>query len=285
MLDILLIIITIVWLIFASISDLKTREVPDWISFSLTIIAIAFLITQSISENNYRLLISPLIFGVIFTIIAFAMYYTKQWGGGDTKLLIPLGIIFATYPEKLLNYLNPNLNIQFSIIVLINIFVVGTIYSLLFSFYLAIKNKNNFLKEYKKNEFKKEKIIAIILAIVLAVIAIYLSYPKNILSLLLSLIILITPYLLAFVKSVEKSCMLEKISVRKLTEGDWIAENIYNNKKLVIGRNSLGITKEQINIIKKIRKEVLVKNGLPFIPSFLMAVIISLILGNIFFPF
>lgn len=285
MLDILLITVTVIWLIFASISDLKTREVPDWISFSLTIIAISFLIIQTINEKNLKLLIQPLIFGMIFTAIAFTMYYTKQWGGGDTKLLIPLGIILSTYPNKLLNYFSPELNIQFPLIVLINIFVIGTIYSLFYSFFLAIKNKEKFLKEYKKNEFKKEKIIAIILAVILALTAIYFSYPKNILSLLLSVIILISPYLLAFVKSVEKGCMYEKISVNKLTEGDWVAENIYNNKKLIINQNNLGVTKEQISIIKKIKKEILVKNGLPFIPSFLMAVIISLIFGNIFFPF
>ena len=285
MLDIILVTIAIIWLIFASISDLKTREVPDWISFSLTIIAIAFLLIQAINENDYKLLISPLIFGTIFTIIAFVMYYTKQWGGGDTKLLIPLGIIFSTYPEKLLNYLNPELNIQFPIILLINIFVIGTIYSLFFSFYLAVKNKNSFLKEFKKNEFKKEKMIAIVLAIALTVIALYLSYPENILLFLLSLIILITPYLISFVKSVEKSCMYEKISTSKLTEGDWIAKDIYKNKKLILSKNNIGVTKEQINFIKKIKKEILVKNGLPFVPSFLIAVIISLILGDIFFPF
>lgn len=285
MLDILLIIITVIWLTFASISDLKTREVPDWISFSLIIIAIAFLLIQVTSERNYKLLINPLIFGIIFTIIAFTMYYTKQWGGGDTKLLIPLGIIFSTYPERLLNYLNPMLNMQFPIILLINIFVIGTIYSLLYSFYLAIKNKEKFVKEFKKNESKTAKIIGMILAVVLVIAAIFLQSPKNILFLLSSLLVLITPYLITFVKSVEKSCMLGKVSTSKLTEGDWIMEDIYHNKKLILSKNNLGITKEQIGIIKKIKKEILVKNGLPFIPSFLIAVIVSLIFGNLFFPF
>jgi len=283
MLDILLIIITVIWLTFASISDLKTREVPDWISFSLIIIAVAFLLIQVISERSLKLLINPLIFGITFTIIAYTMYYTKQWGGGDTKLLIPLGIIFSTYPE--LNYFNPILNFPFPMILLINIFVIGTLYCLFYSFYLAIKHKERFIKEFKKNEFKKAKIIAVILALSLVIITIYLPYPRNILSLLLSLIILITPYLIAFVKSVEKGCMFEKISVNKITEGDWVAENIYNNKKLILSKHNLGVTKKQIEVIKKLKKDVLVKNGLPFIPSFLIAVIVSLIFGSLFFPF
>jgi len=283
MLDILLIIITVIWLTFASISDLKTREVPDWISFSLIIIAVAFLLIQVISERSLKLLINPLIFGITFTIIAYTMYYTKQWGGGDTKLLIPLGIIFSTYPE--LNYFNPILNFPFPMILLINIFVIGTLYSLFYSFYLAIKHKERFIKEFKKNEFKKAKIIAVILALSLVIITIYLPYPKNILFLLLALLMLITPYLIAFVKSVEKSCMLEKVSTSKLTEGDWVMEDIYHNKKLILSKNNLGVTRNEIEIIKKIKKEVLVKNGLPFIPSFLIAVIVSLIFGSLFFPF
>jgi len=283
MLDILLIIITVIWLTFASISDLKTREVPDWISFSLIIIAVAFLLIQVISERSLKLLINPLIFGITFTIIAYTMYYTKQWGGGDTKLLIPLGIIFSTYPE--LNYFNPILNFPFPMILLINIFVIGTLYCLFYSFYLAIKHKERFIKEFKKNEFKKAKIIAVILALSLVIITIYLPYPKNILFLLLALLMLITPYLIAFVKSVEKSCMLEKVSTSKLTEGDWVMEDIYHNKKLILSKNNLGVTRNEIEIIKKIKKEVLVKNGLPFIPSFLIAVIVSLIFGSLFFPF
>src|SRR3989338_10575949 len=166
MLDILLIIITVIWLTFASISDLKTREVPDWISFSLIIIAVAFLLIQVISERSLKLLINPLIFGITFTIIAYTMYYTKQWGGGDTKLLIPLGIIFSSYPEILSNYFTPILNLPFPVIILINLLVIGTIYSLLYAFYLAVKNKNIFLKEFRKQQLKKAKIISIILVVV-----------------------------------------------------------------------------------------------------------------------
>src|SRR3989338_6160809 len=285
MLDILLIIITVIWLTFASISDLKTREVPDWISFSLIIIAVAFLLIQVISERSLKLLINPLIFGITFTIIAYTMYYTKQWGGGDTKLLIPLGIIFSSYPEQLLKYFNPVINLPFPVIIIINLLITGSASSLIYSFYLAVKNKKEFLKEYKKHQLKKTKIASLVLTIVLIVSSTYFQYPKNILLMLLSLIILITPFLVSFIKSVEKSCMIKNVPVDRLTEGDWLAEDIYSNKKLIISKNNLGFTKTQIEKIKKVRKEVLVKAGMPFVPSFLIAVLISLIFGNFIMPF
>ena len=141
--EFLLIITAVIWLVFASITDIKSREVPDWISFSLIIISISLLLINSITQNNFKLLISPLIYGLIFTLISFAMYYTKQWGGGDTKLLIPLGIIFSSYPEVLSNYFTPILNLPFPVIILINLLIIGTIYSLLYAFYLAVKNAYN----------------------------------------------------------------------------------------------------------------------------------------------
>ena len=38
--EIFLIILALIWLIFAVISDLKTREVPNWLNFSLIIFAL-----------------------------------------------------------------------------------------------------------------------------------------------------------------------------------------------------------------------------------------------------
>src|SRR3989338_4385743 len=257
--EFLLIITAVIWLVFASITDIKSREVPDWISFSLIIISISLLLINSVNQNNFKLLIAPLIYGLIFTAISFVMYYTKQWGGGDTKLLIPLGIIFSSYPEILSNYFTPILNLPFPVIILINLLVIGTIYSLLYAFYLAVKNKNIFLKEFRKQQLKKAKFLSVIL--------------------------LVTPFLISAVKSVEKSCMIQRVSVNSLTEGDWIAENIYHDNRLILNKHNLGLTKKQITMIKKYKKEILVKTGIPFIPSFLITIIISLIFGNLFIPF
>ena len=283
--EILLLTVALVWLVFATVSDIKTREVPDWISFSLIIISIALLLLDSANKKDIRLLIAPAVYGIAFAIIAFSMYYTKQWGGGDTKLLIPLGIIFSSYPEQLLKYFNPVINLPFPVIIIINLLITGSAFSLIYSFYLAVKNKKEFLKEYKKHQLKKTKITSLVLTIVLIVSSTYFQYPKNILLILLSLIILITPFLVSFIKSVEKSCMIKNVPVDRLTEGDWLAEDIYSNKKLIISKNNLGLTKTQIEKIKKVRKEVFVKAGMPFVPSFLIAVLISLIFGNFIMPF
>ena len=90
-----------------------------------------------------------------------------------------------------------------------------------------------------------------------------------------------------FVKAVENSSLYKYITPDKLTEGDWIAKDIKINGKYITGPKELGIEKKHINQLinfwKKGKiKKILIKEGMPFIPSFLLAFIITLIYGNIF---
>lgn len=72
--------------------------------------------------------------------------------------------------------------------------------------------------------------------------------------------------------------MYRLIPVSKLTEGDWIAKNVYLNKKLITGPKDRGITKKQITLLKKSKvKQVLIREGIPFVPVFLISTLISLL--------
>ena len=89
-------------------------------------------------------------------------------------------------------------------------------------------------------------------------------------------------FLLPIVHLVEKIALHKIISVKKLTEGDWITQNLYLNNKLIYNKKSPGVTKEQINkILRSKVKKVKVREGIPFIPSFLIALIITLIFKNL----
>ena len=78
----------------------------------------------------------------------------------------------------------------------------------------------------------------------------------------------------------------ELIPVKKLTEGDWIAKDVVVKGKKICGPKDLGISRKQISRLSKLNiKKVLVKYGMPFVPSFLLAFIITLLWGNIIFWF
>ena len=81
--------------------------------------------------------------------------------------------------------------------------------------------------------------------------------------------------------------MIKEVLPDKITEGDWIVEDVIVDNKRICGPKDLGIEKEQIKELLRLKsrnkiKTVLVKYGIPFIPSFLLAFLFSWIFDNFF---
>ena len=77
--------------------------------------------------------------------------------------------------------------------------------------------------------------------------------------------------------------MKKRIPASELTEGDWITENVYYKGKLIYNKNNPGISNNEIKLFNKYKiKNVLIKEGLPFIPGFLLSLIFTLIFGSLF---
>jgi len=276
--------ITLTALIVATITDLKTREVPDWLSYGLISIGLGLNLLFSIIYQNYWFFLNSLIGFLLFLIIALIMFYSGQWGGGDSKVLMGLGALvgldirFTKFPF-LINFF-------------VNILLVGAIYGILWSFTLILKNWKGFTKEFLKVSHNKISIKLRVYIIVFVVLMFILYFTSNsvfgYLFLAIALLVLITFYLWMAVKAVEKTCMIKAIPPTKLTEGDWIVNDIKYKGKYICGPKDLGISKKQIRELLKLYKQkkintVLIKEGIPFVPSFLIAYIITLFIGNILF--
>jgi hypothetical protein len=83
----------------------------------------------------------------------------------------------------------------------------------------------------------------------------------------------------------EKSVLIKRLPVEKLSEGDWIVKDVIIGGKRICGPRDLGIEKEQIAQLLQYKangkiSNVLVKEGIPFVPGFLIALIATLILGD-----
>ena len=277
--------ICVLALLIASYTDLKTREVPDWLNYSLIGMGLGVNAIYSTISLNPSFIIQSILGLIVGLIVAYSMFYLGQWGGGDSKMIIGLGALIG---------LETNIN-SFLLGLLINILLVGSIYGLLWGIILAVKNKNKFTKEIKKI-LKNKKLITsrliIFMGSLLLLSPLFLTKIHSIIIPIILLILLInlTPYLWIFVKAVENSSMYKRITPDKLTEGDWIANDIKIDGKYISGPKDLGIEKKQINQLidlwknGKIKK-VLIKEGMPFIPAFFIAFIITLIYGNLFIFF
>jgi len=275
MIDLLLIAVGITGLVVATVVDIKKREVPDWISYSMIASGFGLRLINSLitSQWNY-LLYGAVGFGVMFVVGAL-MYYTKQWGGGDTKLIAALGVVFATVGTK--NF--------FLLDLFINILVIGAAYGIFMGIILAIKHWKEFKEEAKKTMIKHRKTRLITLLIGAAVLVAVFLIQDNLTKLMLgipTIFLIIYVYLITLMRAVDKACMYKHVEVDKLTEGDWVAEEVKANGRVICGPKDLGLEKEQIEELKKAKiKKVLVKEGIPFVPPFLIATVVTLIFGNI----
>jgi Flp pilus assembly protein protease CpaA len=283
----LLISLTIIWLIIATVSDIKIREIPNWLSFSLIIIAISFQLILSIINKDPKIIIESLTGFGIFFLLGNLMYYTNQWGGGDAKILMGIGAIFPKYPKELLSIFNPRLGMPFLVIILFNILLIGAIYSLTAGIVLAIKNKNKFKQEFnKKIKNKKIKLIKkrIIIFSILSYLPFYFLLKTPIIPLIFALMPIFIFYLWFIMSIIEKISMYKKLNTTQLREGDWIINKIKKENKILYTPKIAGVTNKEIkNLIKNKIKKVTIRDGLPFLPAILLAVIISLIFGNIIF--
>jgi hypothetical protein len=253
MIEFVLVIISIVWFSFASIQDLKTREVSDWLSYSLIIIGLIFYLFKSIIFKDIIFILQSLVISLSLFLAGSLMYYLRQWGGGDVKLLAALGALFPLYPEELLRYFNPNLDLPFALILVLNIIIFGSLQSLIYIFYLV--KKNNFKVDFKLNK------IYLLISLFLILITFFLDdFLMKILLLIMSLMIFIYPNFKSLIFSIENKLMIKKIPIDKLTEGDWVIKDIYYKNKLLYNKNNPGISISQIKLLKKFKiKDVIIK--------------------------
>jgi hypothetical protein len=301
MIDILLLSIGILGLLIGSYTDFKTREVPDWINYAMIASGLGLRLAYSVFSNEWSYFLYGLLgFGLFFG-IACAMFYTGQWGGGDSKMLMGLGALFGTYPEILLNIFSPKVYVSwmpdfmgimadslgFLIAFLINALFVGAVYGMIWSIVLSIKHRKEFAKEIKQKLSDKKmtliRRIVMIICIILLVSAFFIKMPEfQLLVIVVVFLSMLTIFTWIYVKSIEAVCMYKTVSAEKLTEGDWIAEDVMLDGKKVYDANKLGIEKKDIEKLIKLNvKKVVVKEGIPFVPSFFISLIVTLMVGNL----
>ena len=284
-LEIIGLIILVIGLLIASIIDMKTKEVPDWLSNTLIISGFSIAILQSIFSYSLLPLFYTLKAFFVFFFIGYFLYYTKQWGGGDTKLLWGISTLLPLYPNSLLTIFNPKLNLDLIWIIPINLFIVWALYGILYSFYLILKSRKYFFKEISKNKILSRKEFKIILVFLFLIsLFSFISLPIDMSLLLLGIMLfsIFFIFLSLSLKAIEKVSMIKIIPLSKLREGDWVQEKIFLNKKLIYSPSFEGITKEQIKLAKKTSlKKIKIKEGMAFVPAILITILVTLIYGNL----
>ncbi|MGM5483338.1 MAG: A24 family peptidase [Nanobdellota archaeon] len=289
-------IIGFLGLFIGTITDFKKREVPDWLNFFLIFSGLGLSIIGAIYYKDIFYIIIPLIWLLVAYLISAIMYYSGQWGGGDCKMIMGIATLFGITTFAIsdpIRYLLENYitlpftyNISFFANFIFNSFVIGAFYGVAWIIYYIISNYRKFIDTLKqKLKTYKKFIYFVLIFFLIATISIALLNLFNWHSFLLLLMILLFPFLIYSVKSVEESCMIRDMKIKDLTEGEWIAEDIEIDGKEICKSKELGLTPKQLNKLKKLEKKgkiekVKVKVGIPFVPAFFLSFIFTIIYGN-----
>jgi Flp pilus assembly protein protease CpaA len=274
MLDVALITVTFIVLLVSSYTDLKTREVPDMISYGLIFAGLGLRVIYSF-DLGWPVLVSGLLGFVVCFGVSLLFYYAGQWGGGDSKLLMGMGaVIGITYPFEAGSFM--------LLWYFMALLFLGAIYGVFWMAWLAFKNKKEFVITFKKKLEKLKIVHYVSLGLSVALLLVSIFYPMWSVFVVVPLGLF---YLLNFVSSVEEKCFIKRISPLRLTEGDWLSKDVYVGKKLVVKKKTLNI--DDINKLlkfydKSTLSKVAIKEGIPFIPSFLFAYVF-IVFGSLYF--
>jgi Flp pilus assembly protein protease CpaA len=263
-----------IWMLFATIQDIKKREVANWLNYSLIIFALGARFFYSLFFNDgFGFFLQGIIGLGIFFVLGNLLYSLKVFAGGDTKLMISLGAIL---PFSNSFFINLKIYALFFCV----FFFVGAVYGILFSLILVLKNLGKFKKEFSR-QFRLEKKFFYVFSI-LGFLVLCLGFFEEFM-IYFGLLIFFFPLLYIYAKSVEEGIMILNMDSFKLTEGDWLYKDLKVGKKIIHAKWD-GLSRMEIREIRKKLKKVRIKQGIPFVPVFLISFTILIFLF-MYFPF
>jgi prepilin signal peptidase PulO-like enzyme (type II secretory pathway) len=257
------------------VTDLQTREVSDWLCYASVFAGLGLAALAGAYTENWIPIISRLMGCLVFFAIGAALFYTRQWGGGDVGILTVTG-----------SFIGLQLSLDgIWLAFLMNLLLCGAAYSIVWLVCLAIRHHHAFRKQFtaSMNLFSWVRYASAAGVLVTLVLFAMMPYwPMLAIAVLFPILF----YLLPFSHAVQLSCLQYYAKPDKLTLGDWIGEDIKAEGKTIVSKESTGLSAAEINKVQELHDKgkvgnVLVKTGIPFIPSFLIAFVVTLWHGSL----
>ena len=237
-------LLSLIILLYAAYSDLKTREVPDQVWIIYFPLALLLLIFRILLDPN--LLIISLMSIIIIFCISLSMLYIGLFGGADFKAFVCLSVALPVNPLPLVSLL-PSINPIFSL----SIFYNAYFFSVSMVIYSLLKNIN---WKIKGNEL-------------------FNNFPET--SFIMKMMTLISGYKTEF-KNLENKVYLYPIEEMS---GDNRKLHLFTNAE--VDRDKL-IDNLKMHLQDLEREEIWVSFATPLIFFIFLALISNVIIGDIF---
>ena len=242
--------------IICGLYDLKTSDMLDAVAWAMAALGILLHAYEGYVTGDWFVLIWCLTVVSIFLAFSLFMYYGGYWGGGDGQMLVAYGALLPFGTDG---------SLLFPFFLLLNVFLVGGLYSLLYCSVIIFRDKGLFHSLRDELRGCKWYFLGFAGALVLGAV-----HPVFIVLALLFLY----PPALCFSRFVEENVIRRRIPVSTLKEGDALGEDV--SEAGLKAKPVRGLSREEVDRIRKVRDHVIIVDGVRFIPVFPVALLLSL---------
>ena len=257
MFELILIASVLVFLLLGSYYDLKSKELPYFLTLNF-IAFVSFIQLYGIilngANNMHWIFLSV---GVVFG-LNYLFYRIGIRGGGDALATLGLAIALGT---------------DFFMFVLIYVFIeiVSAFYGVGYTFFLFLKNRK---------KLKLSKSIKLLFVLLAALTLALFMFDK-----ILALLFLSFGFLILFMNTLikyEKNIFVRDVKISELTGEEWILKDIKKGRFLV-KKKKTGLSLDDIEILKKMKiKKIQIREGIPLIPGYFLGFLLFLVTFFVF---
>ncbi|MFH1055898.1 MAG: prepilin peptidase [Candidatus Altiarchaeota archaeon] len=287
MLTLLVIVVTLLMLLLASISDLKTGEIPEKFSMGLVAFILAVSAAHSVYSWDLSHILASVEFGAILFVMGYVVFYFGGWGGGDVKIIAGVGCLLGYLDSTGFTWPNSSF-ISFHmppfVTYLIDMAFMSTPYVIVYTLVLGLGRPVVF--SYFLSRLREPRnLVFVFVSVMPALLAFYLGF-----GVLLYTYLLVPLFLLAtiYMKAVEEIVLTKGIRISELKEWDILSEDlVVDGVRVAQRRNIEGITPEQLARIRelaasgRIPDAIRIRWGIKFAPILLISLPLTLYFGNV----
>ncbi|MBD3209557.1 prepilin peptidase [Candidatus Woesearchaeota archaeon] len=215
-------------LLIGTHTDLRRREVPDWLNFGFIVAGLGLGLLATILSWSLQPLLSSVLGLLAGVLIGHLMFYAGQWGGGDAKMIMGIGALLGL---DVFHCCSAS-QLPLLVIFFVNTVLVGAVYGLLWAVFLGFRHrrkvKRAFVERLRSPPVRKARMAVIIACLCLIVLVIAVPhYLFRLVFACFALIVFFMFYTWVFIHVIEHACMVKPVPVRDLVEGDWIFEEVW----------------------------------------------------------
>jgi prepilin signal peptidase PulO-like enzyme (type II secretory pathway) len=283
MLSLFVVAVASLFILVASLYDLKYGEIPDAVNLGFAGAIILIALSLSLLEGDALYLENALAVGIGYFAISYTLHYMGQWGGGDVKLLFGVGASLGLLNAVGYPWNAPSL--PYYVVYFIDMGVVVMPYALSYFTILGLSKPEVFGK-FLAGTVQKQALAALAAGFIMPLVL----YMSTKFMFFLPFSAILPAFIIAsiYLKTSEEVLLTKTIPTSKLKETDALAEDIiYQGKKLALRRDIEGVTKEQLKEIKglaaegKLPRRIKIRWGVKFAPIILAAFLLTLYAGDL----